>query len=71
MVSAYCKLGLYCLSVFADRVIYLLSLLLYKNQTLENADKKWVKTLIEGSEGKSVMKAIAFYKDIENFKQNN
>ncbi|MCW3086317.1 MAG: hypothetical protein JWP12_3683 [Bacteroidetes bacterium] len=42
---------------------------LYKNQTPENANKKWVKTLIEGSGGKSVMKAIAFYKDIENFKQ--
>lgn len=42
---------------------------LYKNQTMENANKKWVKTLIEGSGGKSVMKAIAFYKDLENFKQ--
>jgi lysylphosphatidylglycerol synthetase-like protein (DUF2156 family) len=42
---------------------------LYKNQTLENANKKWVKALIEGSGGKSVMKAIAFYKDIEAFKQ--
>lgn len=41
---------------------------LYKNQTIENANKKWVKTLIEGSGGKSVMKAIAFYKDIEAFK---
>ena len=44
---------------------------LYKNQTIENANKKWVKTLIEGSGGKSLMKAIAFYKDIENFKQSN
>jgi lysylphosphatidylglycerol synthetase-like protein (DUF2156 family) len=42
---------------------------LYKNQTLKNANKKWVKTLIEGSGGKSVMKAIEFYKDIEAFKQ--
>lgn len=41
---------------------------LYKNQTLENANKKWVKILIEGSGGKSVMKAIAFYKEIELFK---
>jgi hypothetical protein len=41
---------------------------LYKNQTLENANKKWVKIFIEGSGGKSVMKAIAFYKEIETFK---
>lgn len=44
---------------------------LYKNQTLENANKKWVRSLIEGSGGKSVMKAIEFYKDIEKFKQVN
>lgn len=44
---------------------------LYKNQTLENANKKWVKMLIEGSGGKSVMKAITFYKDLESFKQVN
>jgi len=44
---------------------------LYKNQTIENADKKWVKTLLESSGRKSVMKAIKFYKEIENFKQGN
>lgn len=44
---------------------------LYKNQTVENVNKKWVMTLIEGSGGKSVMKAIAFYKEIEAFKQVN
>ena len=42
---------------------------LYKNQTMENANKKWVKTLIEGSGGKSVQKAIDFAREIENFKQ--
>jgi lysylphosphatidylglycerol synthetase-like protein (DUF2156 family) len=42
---------------------------LYKNQTLENANKKWVKVLIEGSGGKSIIKAMAFYKEIEAFKQ--
>jgi len=41
---------------------------LYKNQTMENANKKWVKTLIEGSGGKSIVKAIAFYKELETFK---
>lgn len=40
---------------------------LYKNQTLANANKKWVKIFIEGSGGKSVMKAIEFYKELEKF----
>jgi hypothetical protein len=44
---------------------------LYKNQTIANADKKWVKTLIAGSGGKAVRKALEFYKDIEKFKQGN
>ena len=44
---------------------------LYKNQTVENADKKWVKTLINGSGGKSVTKALEFYKELEKFKEAN
>lgn len=44
---------------------------LYKNQTIANADKKWLKNLIAGSGGKAVMKALVFYKDIEQFKQSN
>lgn len=42
---------------------------LYKNQTIENVDKKWLKTLLQGSGGKSVMKALVFYKELEAFKQ--
>lgn len=42
---------------------------LYKNQTIENINKKWMKIFIQGSGGKLVMKAIAFYNDLENFKQ--
>lgn len=44
---------------------------LYKNQTIENADKKWVKILLGSSGGKSVSRALTFYKEIENFKQSN
>ena len=44
---------------------------LYKNQTIENANNKLVKTLIESSGGRSVIRAIKFYKEIENFKQSN
>lgn len=42
---------------------------LYKNQTIENVDKKCLRTLLQGSGGKSVMKALAFYKELEAFKQ--
>jgi lysylphosphatidylglycerol synthetase-like protein (DUF2156 family) len=40
---------------------------LYKNISLANANKKWVKSLIEGAGGKSVTKAMEFYKEIEEF----
>jgi hypothetical protein len=36
---------------------------------LVNANKKWVKILIESSGGKSVIKALSFYKELEKFKQ--
>ncbi len=40
---------------------------LYKNISQANASKKWVKFLIEGAGGKSVIKALEFYKEIEEF----
>jgi lysylphosphatidylglycerol synthetase-like protein (DUF2156 family) len=46
----------------------LLAYWLYKNLTLENTNKKWVKSLIEASGGRSILKAIAFYKELETFK---
>jgi hypothetical protein len=42
---------------------------LYVNQTLENANNKWVKRLTEGSGGKSVMKALEVHKELEAFKR--
>lgn len=41
---------------------------LYRNQKVENLDKKWYKTLLAGSGGKPVKKALEFYKEIEKFK---
>ncbi len=41
---------------------------LYKNQTIENADKKWFKFLIAGSGGRSLMKALDLYKQLEEYK---
>ncbi|HUH73022.1 MAG TPA: hypothetical protein VLZ75_01320 [Chitinophagales bacterium] len=48
-----------------------LSFWLYKNHTPENLNKKWFRNLIAGSGGKSVEKAIQFYKEIEEFEKEN
>lgn len=40
---------------------------LYKNITFTNSNKRWVRFLIQGAGGKSVMKALEFYKEIEEF----
>ena len=42
---------------------------LYKNISLANASKKWVQVLIQGAGGKSVSKALEFYKEIEKFNE--
>jgi hypothetical protein len=47
----------------------ILAVILYRNITLENAQKKkWVKGMIRGEGMKSVIRAIDFMKEIENFK---
>lgn len=54
--------------VFLTSSLSYLAYWLYKNQKVENLDKKWYKTLIAGSGGKSVAIALEFYKEIETFK---
>ena len=44
---------------------------LYKNHKPENLDKKWFRNLIAGSGGKSVAKAIEFYREMEEFETEN
>ena len=44
---------------------------LYGNFTVDNLDKKWLRLLISGSGGKEVMNALAFYNEIEEFKQGD
>lgn len=44
---------------------------LYKNSTPENLNKKWFRNLIAGSGGKSVEKALEFYKEMEEFEKEN
>ncbi len=46
-----------------------LSWWLYKNHKPENLNKKWFRNLIAGSGGKSVMKAMEFYKEMEEFQR--
>lgn len=43
---------------------------LYKNHKPENLDKKWFRNLIAGSGGKSVIKVMGFYSEIEDFKKD-
>ncbi len=54
------QIGLTSLFTFA-------AIWLYKNQTIENANKMWFKFLIAGSGGKSLMKAIDLYKELEEY----
>ncbi len=44
---------------------------LYKNHKPENLNKKWFRNLIVGSGGKSVGKAIEFYREMEEFEKGN
>ena len=48
-----------------------LSYWLYKNSKPENLNKKWFRNLIAGSGGKSVEKAMEFYKEMEAFEKGN
>ena len=48
-----------------------LSYFLYKNSKPENLNKKWFRNLIAGSGGKSVEKAIEFYREMEVFEKEN
>ncbi len=47
------------------------SVWLFKKHKPENLNKKWFRNLIAGSGGKSVEKAIDFYREIEEFENEN
>lgn len=44
---------------------------LYKNHKPENLNKKWFRNMIAGSGGKSVMKSMEFYNEMEEFKRDD
>jgi len=62
-------LGYIVLQVIVTGSFVFLSYWLYKNHKPENLDKKWFRNLIAGSGGKSVMKAMAVYKEMEEFRK--
>ncbi len=57
--------------IFLTATFTYLAYWLYRNQKIENLDKKWYQRLIAGSGGKSVKNALAFYKEIEACKLEN
>lgn len=63
-------LGYIILQVIVTGAFVFLTYWLYKNHKTENLDKKWFRNLITGSGGKPVMKAMEFYKEMENFKKD-
>jgi hypothetical protein len=63
-------LGYIILQVIITGSFVFLTYWLYKNHKPENLDKKWFRNLIAGSGGKPVMKAMEFYKEMEDFKKD-
>mgnify|MGYP003536564657 FL=1 len=62
-------LGYIILQVLVTGSFIYLSYWLYKNTKPENLSKKWFRNMIAGSGGKSVMEALTFYKEMEEFKK--
>jgi hypothetical protein len=55
------------LQIVVTGIFIYLSYFLYKNSNPESLNKKWFRNLIAGSGGKSVEKAIEFYREMEEF----
>ena len=63
--------GYIIFQVFMTGSFIYFSYWLYRNHKPENLDKKWFRNMIAGSGGKSVMKAMEFYKEMEEFKKDD
>lgn len=57
------------MSIFTGSFIAI-ALFLYKNICYKNINRKWVRTLLDGSGGKSLIKAMEFMNEIEEFKKD-
>ena len=62
-------LGYIILQILITGSFIFFSYWLYKNSKPENLNKKWFRNLIAGSGGKSVMEAMTFYKELEEFEK--
>ena len=47
-----------------------IALFLYKNISYKNINRKWVRALLDGAGGKSVIKAMEFMNEIDEFKKD-
>lgn len=56
------------MSILAGSSI-VIALSIYKNISYKNINRKWVRSLLNGSGGKSVIKAIEYIPEIEEFKK--
>ena len=63
--------GYIIFQIFLTGSFIYLSYWLYKNHKPENIDKKWFRNMLAGSGGKSVIKAMEFYKEMEDFKRDD
>jgi hypothetical protein len=61
--------GFIVLQVAVTGAFTYLSWWLYKNQRIENIDKKWFRIFYSGSGGKRIEEAFAFYKELEDYKK--
>lgn len=61
-------IGYILFQVFMTGSFTIAAIWIYKNLTLKNAHKKWVKTLIVGAGGKAVNKALEAYGELEEFR---
>ncbi|MCF6401483.1 hypothetical protein L3C95_01275 [Chitinophaga filiformis] len=62
-------IGLWVLQLTVTTVLTIMSVWLYRNIRLENADKRWFKFIFGSNEWTSVIKAMNFLKEIEAYKK--
>jgi len=63
--------GLVIMQVSITLAFTLLAIFLYRSLTIKNMDKKWVRAILSGAGGKKVISALSFYKEMENFRDDN
>lgn len=62
------SLGYIIFQILFTGIFLYLSYFIYRNLTIQNANKNWVKIIINASGGKYVRKALDFYDEIEQFR---